>query len=367
MRLILHLCLLVITITTISARELVVHIGSYKAGSIDGILTAKFDTETGMLSHSELASSVGNPSFLARSPDGRTLYAVSDPTRSVHAYAVAANGNLTKLNDLPCVGAGPCDVATDATGRTLVIANYNGGSVTVYSLGMDGRLDAQTSFHQHTHFSGANPKRQDKPHAHGVTFSPDNRFVLVPDLGGDRVYIYAHNPATHVLTPHAAQPWLESAPGSGPRHAAFSTDGRQLYIINELANTVDVSSWDAAAGTLAHVQTISTLPAGFKGTNTTAEIAVSRDGRFVYGSNRGHDSIAVFSRSAADGQLALLQNESTRGKNPRHFTLSPDGCWLLAANQDTLSITVFRVGEDGRLTFTSQIHDLPVKPVCVRF
>ncbi len=355
--------------TSVHAAPQRLFIGTYTNTTAKGIYAARFDPATGVLSEPTLAAEVGSPSFLAVTPDRRALYAVSEPTKALHAYALdAAAGTLTKLNDLPSGGGGPCDVAVDATGRTVAIANYGGGSTVAYRLNDDGSLAAQTSLDQHTHASEAHPNRQKKPHAHGVTFSPDNRLLVSPDLGGDRVYLYAHDAANSTLAPHAAQPWLEIAPGAGPRHAQFSPDGRQLYVINELDNTITVAAVDAAAGTLKTIQTIGTLPTDFTGQSTTAEVAVSADGRFVYGSNRGHDSIAVYARDAADGTLTLRQIVSCGGEHPRHFALSPDGGWLLCANQDTDNITVFRIDPaTGELTPSGHPPVALARPVCVRF
>ncbi|MFH1496277.1 MAG: lactonase family protein [Verrucomicrobiota bacterium] len=344
-------------------------IGTYTNTTAKGIYAATFDPATGQLSAPELAAEVGSPSFLAVTPDRRALYAVSEPTKAVHAYTLdAASGTLTKLNDLPSGGGGPCDVAVDATGRTVAIANYGGGSTVSYRLADDGSLAAQTSLDQHTHASAAHPNRQKAPHAHGVTFSPDNRLLVSPDLGGDRVYLYDHDPVTSAITPRASQPWLELAPASGPRHAQFSPDGRQLYIINELDNTLAVAAVNAATGTLAIVQTLPTLPPDFTGNSTTAEVAVSANGRNVYGSNRGHDSIAVYARDPADGTLALRQIVPTGGKHPRHFALSPDGGWLLCANMESDDITLFRIDPaTGELTPSDQPPVALARPVCLRF
>ncbi len=355
--------------TTARAETSRLYIGTYTNTTAKGIYTTTFDPATGTLGEPALVAEVGSPSFLAITPDHRALYAVSEPSQSVHAYAIdAANGNLTKLNDLPSSGAAPCDVSVDATGRTAVIANYNGGNTVSYRLADDGSLVAQASLDQHTHASGAHASRQKAPHAHGVTFSPDNRFLFSPDLGSDRVFIYAHDAATSIITPHAAQPWLDIAPGSGPRHAQFSPDGKQLYVINELTNTITVSDYNAAAGTLTTTQTISTLPADFTGNSSTAEVAVAADGRTVYGSNRGHDSIAVYTRNPANGTLTLRQIVPCGGKHPRHFTLTPDGGWLLCANMQSDDITTFRVDPaTGELTASGQAPVALPRPVCLLF
>lgn len=365
-RLILALLLLLpLHMTSVHAALQRLFIGTYTDTAAQGIYTATFDPATGTLGAPALAAEVGSPSFLAVTPDRRALYAVSEPTRAIHAYTIDADsGRLTKLNDLPTVGAGPCHVSVDATGRTVVVANYSGGSVTAYRIAGDGSLEEQTSLDQHTHASEVHPSRQKKPHAHGVTFSPDNRLLVSPDLGGDRVYRYYHDPATSVLAPRAVD--FDIAPGSGPRHAEFSPDGKHLYIINELANTITVAAHDA--GTLTTVQTIATLPADFTGDSKTAEIALSADGRFVYGSNRGHDSLAVYARNADDGTLTLRHIVPCGGKHPRHFTLTPDGGWLLCAHMDSDTISVFRVDPaTGELTPSGHTPVTLPRPVCLRF
>lgn len=361
--------LLTYLMTSAYAEPFRLFIGTYTNTTAKGIYTTTFDATTGTLSEPALAAEIDSPSFLAITPGRHALYAVSEPTQSVCAYAIdAGNGKLTKLNALPSGGSGPCDVSVDATGRTAVIANYGGGSTVAYRLAEDGSLIAQTSFDQHSHASAAHPNRQNNPHAHGVTFSPDNRFLFSPDLGGDRVYIYIHDTTSSALTPHATQPWLDLAPGSGPRHAEFSPDGKQLYIINELANTITVAAYDTTTGTLSVTQTLPTLPADFIGSSSTAEIVISADGRTIYGSNRGHDSIVVYDRRSTDGTLTLQQIVSCGGQHPRHFALSPDGQWLLCANMDSNDITTFRIDSTtGELTTSGHPPVALARPVCLRF
>lgn len=357
----------------VNPRSLRVYLGTYtttgQTGS-RGIYTARFDPESGQLTEATLAAATPDPSFLALAPGGRTLYAVEESGAKVHGFAVGeggGDGTLLRLDATGDTGGGaPCDVAVHPDGRWLVVANYSGGSVAVFPLDAAGRIGPRAGLHVHTG-SSVHPKRQKEPHAHGVTFSPDGRFLLVPDLGLDQVKIYRVDD----LSAPAVGAW-SIAPGSGPRHAAFSRDGRHLYVVNELANTVTVGRYEPETAGLETVQTISTLPeGGFAGETATAEIAVHpATDRFVYASNRGHDSIAVFARelAAADGRLTRVENVPTGGRTPRHFALSPDGRWLLAGNQKSGAVNVFRVDEtSGRLTATARgATDVP-GVVCIVF
>ena len=246
-----------------------------------------------------------------------------------------------------------------------VVANYGGGSVAAFPLQPDGSLGARSDLEQHAGKS-VNAKRQEAPHAHGVTFSRDGLHLVVPDLGIDRVKVYAVDAAKASLTPRPAAD-LSLAPGSGPRHAAFSRDGRQLYVINELFSTITVADFDSHTGGLRATQTLSTLPTGYSGLSTTAEIVVHPSDWYVYGSNRGHDSIAVFRRNPKTGALAWVGVTPTGGKTPRNFAVTPDGAWLIAANQDSDTLTVFAIDQaSGRLSATGHSLSLP-RPVCVAF
>ena len=343
-----------------------VYFGNYAAA----IQRADFDPSNGRLSDPRDAAPLARASFLAKSNDGRFLYAVAEGRAGgLHAFAIAADGSgeLIALNSATSGGAGPADIALSPDGTLVAAANYGGGSTVVYRIEADGRLGERFAFFQHEHASGVVADRQKNPHAHGVTWSPDGRRLLVPDLGGDRVYLFFHDKGADTLTPNPRQAWLELPPGSGPRHAQFSPDGRHLYVINELANTVTAASWDADGGVLATIETVSTLPAeGFAGFTKTAELALTPDGRTLYASNRGHDSLAVFARDAGGGRLTLRDHVKVPA-NPRHFALSPDARWLLAAGQDAGRVEVFAVApETGDLTPTGEGVATP-KPVCVRF
>ncbi len=341
-----------------------VFLGNYA----DSIRAADFDPATGRLAGERAVASLAKASFLAKSANGRFLYAVAEADGgSLHAFAVTDDKALTALNAKPSGGKGPCDIALSPDGRLVAAANYGGGSVIVYNLESDGRLGERAAFFQHAHATNVFPGRQKGPHAHGVTWSPDGRLLLVPDLGGDRVYLYACEPAKGEIAPNTAQPWLELPPGSGPRHAQFSPDGRHLYVINELSNTVGVAAYDSRGGSLELIQTLSTLPAeGFNGATKTAEITVHPAGHTVYASNRGADTLAIFKRDADTGRLAPA-GQAPVPAVPRHFALSPDGLWLLSAGQDTDRVAVYAVDpETGALTPAGEPLATS-KPVCVRF
>lgn len=349
-----------------SASEFLLYLGTYTRSTSKGIYATRLDARTGALSAPELVAETANPSFITLSPDKQHLYAVSESNTMAAAFATdLAAGKLTPLQTQDSGGKAPCHLVVDRTGRTLVIANYHTAIVAALPIRADGTLGPAGSVIPH-HGRSVNPTRQDAPHVHSVTLSPDSRFVIVCDLGLDKVFSYALDAATARLTP-AAVPFVATAPGAGPRHSAFSPDGRFVFVINEMGNTLVSYRYAAATGALTPVDTQPTLPAGFTGESTTAEVRVHPNGRFVYGSNRGHDSIAVFGFDAATGQLTPLEHVPTGGKNPRNFALSPDGAWLVAANQNSDSLTVFRVDPaTGRLTATAHRASVPM-PVCVLF
>lgn len=349
-----------------SASDLPIYLGTYTRSTSKGIYLTRLDPATGALTPPELVAETVNPSWVTLSPDRRHLYAVSESSTMAAAFAVdAATGKLTPLQTQDSGGKAPCHLGVDRSGRTLVIANYHTAIVAALPIRPDGTLGAPGSVIPH-HGHSVHPTRQDAPHVHSVTLSPDSRFVIVCDLGLDRVFTYALDAATASLTP-AAVPFVATAPGAGPRHSAFSPDGKFVFVINELGSTLVSYRYDTATGALTPVDTQSTLPAGYTGESTTAEVRVHPNGRFVYGSNRGHDSIAIFAFDATTGRLTPRGHVSTGGKNPRNFALSPDGAWLVAANQNSDSLTVFRVdSETGALTATPHKATVPM-PVCVQF
>jgi len=355
-----------------NAARLIAYVGTYTGPKSDGIHAFRFDTDTGVVEPVGLVAKTANPTFLAVHPDGRHLYAANEVDQwngKAGGYVTAfrvdpATGMLEEINQQSTVGAGPCHLNVDVTGRALIAANYGGGSVVSFPVAPDGSLRPHASFVQHTGSSG-DPARQKEPHAHSANLSPDNRFVFVADLGLDKVMVYALDPARATLTPHTA-PFARLAPGSGPRHLAWAPDGRSAYVNGEMLSTLTRFSYEAQAGLLNEGATASTLPAGFSGNSSTAEVRVHPNGRFVYVSNRGHDSIAVF-RTDSKGALTLVENVSTQGKVPRNFNLDPTGRWLWAANQDSGSVVIYSVdGASGHLKATGQRLEVG-SPVCVRF
>jgi 6-phosphogluconolactonase len=349
-----------------------VYVGTYTGPSSQGIYGAKFDTTTGKLGAPELAAATKNPSFLAVHPSRRILYAVGELDNfagqragAVSAFRIEANGGLTLLNQQPSGGTGPCHLTVDRSGRCVLVANYGSGSVAVLPITSDGLLGPPSATIQH-HGSSINPQRQAGPHAHCIVLDPANRVALACDLGLDKVLAYRLNPARGTLVPNDP-PDAALAPGSGPRHLAFAPGGRFVYVINELASTITAMEYRAKKGTLQEVQTVPTLPTDSKGASTCAEVQVHPSGKFVYGSNRGHDSIAVFAVDPKNGRLKLIEHTATGGKTPRHFALDPTGRWLLAENQDSNHIAVFSLDPaTGRLKPTGQAAEIGA-PVCVVF
>jgi 6-phosphogluconolactonase len=363
---------LLLLLTGCSTQSLV-YFGTYTTGKSKGIYVSRFNSATGKLTDPELVAEIENPTFLTVAPGEHFLYAVREVdkigdqnTGGVKAYAVdAATGKLTALNEQNSGGAGPCHISVDATGKTLLVANYGGGSIAAMPIHDDGSLGEATSFIQHTG-SSVNTNRQTAPHAHSIYPSPDNRFALNCDLGLDKVFAYRLDPASAKLT-DASPPFATVAPGSGPRHLVFSGDGKFVYVINEIIGTITVFSYDAATAAMTEVQTISSLPKDFTTMNTSAEIALHPSGKFLYASNRGHDSIALFSVDQKTGMLTFVEYQSVLGKKPRHFTLDPSGRWLIAENQDSDSVVVFSVDADtGKLKPTGQTLSMGA-PVCAVF
>jgi 6-phosphogluconolactonase len=349
-----------------------VFVGTYTRGESKGIYLCQLDPATGKLTAPELVAETPSPSFLALHPSRPLLYAVGEmglskgaKTGGVSAFTIdAKTGKLTLLNQQSSGGAGPCHLVVDQTGRCVVVANYNSGSVACLPIRDDGGLGEAASSFQHEGSSIA--PRQKGPHAHCVTLDAANRMAFVPDLGLDKVMIYRLEPAKAQLSP-SDPPSAAAAPGAGPRHLAFHPNGRYAYVINELNSTMTVYSYDAARGALNAVQSISTLPEGFTGNSTTAEVEVHPSGKFVYGSNRGHDSIAIFAVDGTTGKLTLVGHEPTQGKTPRNFAIEPTGKYLLAANQDGNNIVVFSIdAETGKLHPTGSSVKVG-SPVCIKF
>jgi 6-phosphogluconolactonase len=345
--------------------DTLVYVGTYTGRGSEGIYLYRLDSATGALTYVDKTTGLENPSFLALGPQGRCLYAV----REGGAGAVVAlsrdhtTGALTVLNEQPSQGQGPCHLTVDRAGRFLFVANYGSGSVAVLPIAADGSLQPARSVVQHEG-SSINRSRQRGPHAHCVVLDPANRYLLTADLGIDKVMVYRFDEKAGKLSPNDP-PFASCVPGSGPRHLAFPPGGKQVYVIEELSSTIEAFTYDARAGTLKPFQRISTLPEGFRRASTCAEIEVHPGGRFLYGSNRGHDSIVCFAIDDRTGTLRLIGHEPTQGKNPRHFAIDPSGTLLLAANQDSDSVVSFRINQDtGALTPTGQTCRVPT-PVCV--
>ena len=344
-----------------------IFLGTYtRTGTSQGIYSVRLDGDSGALSAPQLVAEATDPAWLALTPDRKFLYTIHGSATQARGYAVdRSSGKLTPLpaSEAP-VANPPSHLAVEATGRTLLAANYRDGFVAAIPIKPDGTLGSPNSI-QHEG-KGNHPTRQEKPHVHSVTVSPDNRFVIVADLGLDRVFSYALSPETARLSP-ANPPYVATAPGAGPRHFKFSPDGRRGYVINELNSTITVFDYDPSRGALTSRQSISTLPADFAGQSTTAEVRVHPTGRFVYGSNRGHDSIAVFGVDSATGALAPIEIVKSGGRTPRNFALSPDGNWLVCGHQDTPLITVFRIDlMTGRIQRAAHSAAVP-SCVCVLF
>ena len=351
--------------TLLPAQQRTVYVGTYTNGASKGIYAFRFDPSSGKTTEPSLAAESSNPAFLALHPNGQFLYAANEnPNGMVSAFSIdRASGALTLLNSVSSHGSGPCHVAVDHTGKWLFAANYNSGSVAVFPLGADGKLGEASTVIQYAG-SSVNRERQAGPHAHEVALSPDNRFLLVPDLGADRVVIYRFDAAKGTLT--ASTPaFVKAAPGTGPRHLAFRPDGKFAYVVSELAASVVAYRYEN--GSLSGLQTISTLPADFAGVKSGAEIAVHPTGRFLYASNRGHDSIAVFHIDPGKGTLTAAGYVPTQGKTPRNFAIDPTGAYLLAANQDSGTVVVFRIDpKTGGLTPNGTTLQIPA-PVSLVF
>ena len=352
------------------------YVGTYTGGSgsekSQGIYLMELDLRTGKLSTPQLVAKSTDPSFLAIDPAKKFLYSVNELGEfrgrrggGVSAFAIdPADGKLSPLNQQSSVGDGPCHLVVDRQGKNVLVANYGSGSVACLPIEADGRLKPASSFIQHQG-AGADPQRQSSPHAHSINLDAAGHFAVAADLGLDKVLIYSLDAAHGKLTP-STTPFAKVAPASGPRHFAFHPDGHFGYVINEMANTVTAFAYDAGKGSLSEIQVISTLPTDYKGTSYTAEVQVHPSGKFLYGSNRGHDSIAIFSIDSTTGKLTALGFEPTQGKNPRNFAIDPTGQYLLAENQDSNTIVVFHIdSSNGSLRPTGQTVKL-YRPVCIK-
>jgi 6-phosphogluconolactonase len=347
-------------------------IGTYSQRGSAGIYSLRMNPETGALDAPTVAAKADNPSFLALRPDRKTMYAVNEtgrfegkPVGAVVSFEVDAKaGTLKELNRQPTGGAAPCHLNVDPSGKCLVVANYVDGNAAAFPIAADGKLEPMSQLVKHEGH-GPNAGRQKSPHAHGVTYSPAGDIVFVPDLGIDKIMAYKLDTAKGSLSPLGSATGSVE-PGSGPRHIKFNPAGTFAYSINEIVATVSQFSWDAAGSELKLLRSVPSLPAAVPG-NTSAELAIHPSGKFLYASNRGHDSIAVFTLDEKSGEPKLIQNFPSGGRAPRCFALDPSGKFLLAANQETDNIVVLKIdGESGKLSDTSFSTKIPA-PVCVLF
>ncbi len=348
-----------------------VYVGTYTNAKSKGIYRLEMDAATGKLTGLQLAAATPSPSFVAIHPTGKYLYAVGEGSGkgdgSVSAFALdRKTGALKLLNKQSSVGGGPCHINVDKAGKNVLVANYGGGSAVVLPIEADGRLAEASCFVQHKG-SSVDKSRQEAPHAHSINLDKANRFAFVADLGLDKVLIYRFDSDKGKITPNEPEAGAV-APGSGPRHFAFHPDGKHAYVINEMAMTITAFDYDPDKGALTSRQTITTLPEGVKDTKgmSTAEVVVHPSGKFLYGSNRGHNTIAIFSIDSS-GQLKAIGHQGAKIKTPRNFAIDPTGRHLLVANQDGDSICVFGINqENGALTLIGEPVAVPM-PVCVRF
>ena len=355
------------------AQDSWVFFGTHVGMAGRGFSVARFDSSTGHLGLPQFLLEADAPGYFILDSTGRHLYATvsentfgGQPTGAVSAYAVdPATAHLTLLDTVPSGSANPAYVSLDATGRTLFVANYTGATVAAFAINPDGSIGDRTAYITYTGH-GTDPVRQPQPHPHSIRVDPSNRFVLVPDLGLDEVHIYHFDVSTGTLTPNDP-PFAQAPPATGPRHMIFSPSGRFAYLLSEMANTVTLFSWDATHGTLTEAQRVSTLPDGYAEPSTAAELRLDPSGRFLYASNRGANTLAVFSVNADTGQLTPVEQVLTEGKFPRNFDFDPTGHWLIVANHDSENVSVFAIDSaTGKLT----LHQPPVSvpyPFAVRF
>jgi len=361
-------------------KDLFVYVGTYTEairfgtgailqGKGEGIYLYRMNTDSGALELVRTTVGVVNPSYLAIHPGKRSLFCVNElkifeggQTGTVSAFALdPRNGRLDFLGKKPTGGTDPCHVCTNAEGTHAFVSNFMSGSVAAFPILGDGRLGDASHFIQHEG-SGVNPRRQAGPHAHSLVFDPAGRFAFVPDLGLDKLMIYEFDRGTGRLEP-GPEPFLSVKPGAGPRHCAFHPSGRFMFLINELDSTMSSYSYDAARGRFSLIETVSTVPEGPSGENTCADVHIAPSGLFVYGSNRGHDSIVIYRIDPETGRLAYVGIESSGGRTPRNFAIDPSGEYLLACNQDSDTIVSFRLDpKTGGMTRTA-VTEVPT-PVC---
>jgi 6-phosphogluconolactonase len=352
------------------SERLLLFVGSYAEATEPGIYMYELNLSTGEMKCLDSASGLKNPTFVSVEESGKKLYAVSETKNEneerigeIVSYSIdPLQGRLTELNRVLTIQPSSSHIKIDHDNSYLAVAGYHGGNLGLVKIAADGTVAGLTDVQQHTGH-GTDPVRQDRPHPHSVQFSPDNRYALVADLGLDLIKVYELNKDNSKLIYRNE---VVMQPASGPRHMTFHPNGKWFYSINEVGSSVTAFTFEAETGGLTELETLSTLPAGFVGENTTAEIAISQDGRFLYGSNRGHDSIVQFAIDQENGKLTLVGFVSSEGGHPRHFAITPDGEHLLAANRDSNNLVLFRIDRNsGKLTFTGHTAEVS-KPVCVK-
>jgi 6-phosphogluconolactonase len=359
--------LLISSNTVQSAGEDRIFVASFASAEKGAIRTLSLDTETGTLRPQHSYEQIQYVYYLALAPDGKTLYAThGKPTGDgarrefVSAFRVAADGSLSLLGSRPAHGKSACFV--DTNGHVLVLANYQGGTVVSYPLAADGTIGERSSLIQHTG-SSVNAARQEGPHAHAALFGPSGKRVFVPDLGADRIFSYRADPGAASLTP-TLQKSVATNAGAGPRHVRFHPNQKWMYGINELSGSITRYDFDIHTGKLFRRETVTTLPEGFGGENGCADLAITADGRFLYGTNRGHDSIAAY-RIGKGGLLEQIAITSSGGKSPQNLAISPDGRWLLVANMSGDNVAVFRIDPaTGSLSKSATRYPIP-HPACI--
>lgn len=358
------------TTSTTNAEDSLIFISAFAAGDEGAIHAYRLSSKTGQLTALHRTTDAEHPFFIAISPNQRFLYAIhavafgGDEHEQVAAYEIeGSSGQLNLLNRQSSLGSASCYLHVDATGQTVLVANYSTGSVAALAVEANGALSKESSFIQHVG-SSVDPARQKGPYAHCIVASPDNRFVFAADLGLDKILCYRLDPKTSTLSTNR-QPFARTPPGVGPRHLTFHPNGKHLFAINELKNSVTRFDYDARTGTLIERQTIPTLPAKFDGTSHCADLKITPDGRFLYGTNRGHDSIAAY-RIGDDGQLVLIGIEPSLGKGPQNLAITRDGNLLLCANMPGNNVAVFRIDpRSGTLKSVGQPISIP-KPSCIK-
>lgn len=350
--------------------RLLLFVGSYAEAEDSGVYVYELDLATEDLHQLDAVSGMKNPTFVTVEPETHMLYAISEKKteagdRAGEVVALAIDpkaGTLTEVNRVQTIQPSSSHIQRDQTGNFVAVSGYHGGNIGLVRVASDGRLIGLSDEQQHEGH-GADPVRQDRPHPHSAQFSPDNRYLVVADLGLDLVRTYALNPDKGTLRPVSD---AITPPGSGPRHLAFHPGGQFVYSINEVGNSITSYSYEAESGRLTPIETLSTLPEHYEGENTTAELTVSRDGRYLYGSNRGHDSIVQFRIDPDSGKLTYVEHVPSEGGHPRHFALTPEGDYCIVANRDSNNLVLFRIDPDnGRLQSTG-VTSTVSKPVCVQ-